>query len=88
MIAKLSQTFTNALYYLAAYPEYAKPLREEIESVVSEEGWGKVAMGRMRKLDSFLREAQRHSGGVGGRVCFIALQPVNLTWTVSSLNEP
>ena len=79
------QTFTNALYYLAAYPEYIKPLREEIESVVSGEGWSKVTMGRMRKLDSFLKEAQRHSGGVGGRMWLHSAQPENLT--VSSRND-
>ena len=37
-------------------------LREEVEPVVAEHGWSKVALAKMRKLDSFLREAQRFEG--------------------------
>jgi hypothetical protein len=40
-------------------PEYIQPLREEVESIVKEQGWTKSAIFNMRKLDSFLREAQR-----------------------------
>jgi len=57
-----SQAMTAALHYIAAYGEYVAPLREEIESVVKEEGWTKSALGKMRKLDSFLKEAQRMVG--------------------------
>ena len=41
------------------YSHYIDELRQEIESVVAEHGWTKLAMGQMRKLDSFLKEAQR-----------------------------
>jgi cytochrome P450 len=58
-------TFSNALYHLAAYPEYAKPLREEIEAVIAEEGWSKISLGKMRRLDSFIKEAQRVAGIAG-----------------------
>lgn len=34
-------------------------MREEVEAVVQEGGWTKAAMGKMRKIDSFLRETQR-----------------------------
>ncbi|KAI0640042.1 cytochrome P450 [Trametes polyzona] len=62
-----SDSFTQAIYHLAERPEYLGPLREEIESILSEEGWTKNAMDKMRKLDSFLRESQRHNGvGVAG----------------------
>ena len=40
-------------------PEYIQPLREEVESIVKEQGWTKTSIFNMRKLDSFLREAQR-----------------------------
>ncbi|KAJ3755699.1 cytochrome P450 [Lentinula raphanica] len=60
-----SVTCTNALFYLAANPHLVQPLREEVESIVAELGWTKAAMGKMHKLDSFLKETQRLSG-VGG----------------------
>ena len=47
---------------MAAEPRYIAPLREEIERVIQEEGWTKVAMTKMRKLDSFMRESQRLQG--------------------------
>ncbi|KAI0073032.1 cytochrome P450 [Panus rudis PR-1116 ss-1] len=59
-----SNSFTHAMYYLAAYPQYIKPLRHEIETVIKEEGWTKGAMQKLRKLDSFMRESQRLSGGL------------------------
>jgi hypothetical protein len=52
--------FTHAIYNLAAYPEYVEPLREEIQSVMSEEGiWTKKRVIKMRKLDSFIKESMR-----------------------------
>lgn len=50
---------TNALYDLAAHPEYIAPLRAEAEAVVAEHGWTKAAMGELHKLDSFIRESHR-----------------------------
>ncbi|KAG2005586.1 cytochrome P450 [Coprinopsis cinerea AmutBmut pab1-1] len=61
-----SITVTNALFDLAARPEYAAPLREEIEEAVEEMGWSKEAMDRLHKLDSFLKESTR----LAGIVCF------------------
>jgi len=57
-----SMSFTHALFHLASRPEYIQPIREEVESVVAQEGWSKVAMTRMRKLDSLLKESQRFNG--------------------------
>jgi len=54
-----SQAFTQALFTLASRPEYIQPIREEVEAVIAAEGWSKVAMTRMRKLDSFLKESAR-----------------------------
>jgi hypothetical protein len=57
-----SQSFTQALYHLAAAPEYVAPLREELEAALLDDGWSKAAMGKCVKLDSFLRESQRFNG--------------------------
>ncbi|KAI0721403.1 cytochrome P450 [Cerioporus squamosus] len=54
-----SMSMTNALYDLAAFPEYIAPLRTEVEEVVTADGWTKVAIDKMWKVDSFLRESQR-----------------------------
>ena len=48
-------------------PQYIEPLREEVESIVKEQGWTKASIFNMRKLDSFLREAQRLHGFNSGR---------------------
>ena len=53
------KAFTHGLYHLAAFPEYMKPLREEIEEVVQREGWTKAGIDQMYKVDSFIRESQR-----------------------------
>ncbi|KIJ09985.1 hypothetical protein PAXINDRAFT_86692 [Paxillus involutus ATCC 200175] len=58
---------TQALYTLAANPQYMQSLREEVESVVETHGWSKGALVKMRKIDSFLKESQRMEGvGVVG----------------------
>ncbi|KAH9474336.1 Cytochrome P450 monooxygenase 151 [Psilocybe cubensis] len=53
-------TITAALYQLCLSPGSVKELREEIENVVASEGWSKASLGKMYKLDSYLRESQRH----------------------------
>lgn len=38
-------------------------MREEVEAVLADEGgWSKVALQKMRKVDSFLKECQRFEG--------------------------
>ncbi|GJJ12586.1 hypothetical protein Clacol_006829 [Clathrus columnatus] len=54
-----SMTLTGILQDLADRPEYVGPLREEIESVISERGWSKASLSYMYKLDSFIMESQR-----------------------------
>lgn len=56
------QSFTHALYTLAVMPHYIQPMREEVEAVVSEEGWTKASMSKLYKVDSFLKESQRFTG--------------------------
>jgi len=62
-----TQGFLHALYHLASKLEYVQPLREEIESVTKSEGWTKAAIGKMVKLDSFMKESSRFlpGGAVG-----------------------
>lgn len=51
---------TNAFYTIAVMPELAAELRDEIRTVLKEYGtFTSAALQRMRKLDSFLREAMR-----------------------------
>lgn len=52
---------TQAIYNLAAYPEYIKGLREEIEPLVAREGWERATVMKMWKLDSFIKESLRLS---------------------------
>ncbi|PPQ96349.1 hypothetical protein CVT26_005033 [Gymnopilus dilepis] len=60
-----SAAFNSALYQLCLNPDDAKELREEVERVTQEEGWTKAALGKMYKMDSYLRESQRmHSIGI------------------------
>ncbi|KAI6022896.1 hypothetical protein PISMIDRAFT_672792 [Pisolithus microcarpus 441] len=64
LVAILSptSTFTQALYYLAAYPQYVRLLREEVDAIIEEYGWTKEAMAKMWKVDSFLAETERLEG--------------------------
>jgi hypothetical protein len=50
------------LYRLLANPEYIEPLRQEVDAVITEEGWTKAGIDKMHKIDSFLRETQRVDG--------------------------
>jgi len=47
------------LYYVAADPSYADILREEAERVIDSDGRTTAAMGKLRKFDSIIEEAQR-----------------------------
>ncbi|KAL0574344.1 hypothetical protein V5O48_007606 [Marasmius crinis-equi] len=74
MAAIHSTALTHALINLAAHPEYIEPLRKEIEFNIENEGWSKAAMGKMRMLDSFLKESQRVSTSGAITVRRIALE--------------
>ncbi|THV05793.1 cytochrome P450 [Dendrothele bispora CBS 962.96] len=70
-----SMAFTIALYYLAARPEIVEELRKEVGECIEELGWTKAAMGKMRKLDSFLKETQRVSGTAAAAMTRKVLRP-------------
>lgn len=58
-IFSTSETLTRSILQLCETPEVVEPLREEIIRVLRNEGWSKVTVGKMRLLDSFLKEVQR-----------------------------
>ncbi|KAK7686505.1 hypothetical protein QCA50_010103 [Cerrena zonata] len=74
-----SNSLTHALYHLAANPEYVQPLREEVDSVIKEEGWTKAAMQKLKKVDSFMRESLRVNGINGLSLTRKALQSITLS---------
>jgi hypothetical protein len=39
-----------------------EPLCQEVDAVITEEGWTKAGIDKMHKIDSFLRETQRVDG--------------------------
>ncbi|KAL9715653.1 hypothetical protein Ac2012v2_000096 [Leucoagaricus gongylophorus] len=61
-IITTSTVLTHILFDLATYNLYIEPLREEISTIVETEGWNKVSMEKMRKLDSFMKESHRLNG--------------------------
>ncbi|PVF95420.1 cytochrome P450 [Serendipita vermifera] len=54
-------TFTHALLWLVARPEYVPALREEVRAITERYGWTKDAIAKMVKLDSFMKETMRIS---------------------------
>lgn len=68
MLKWFLQLLTHVLFNIATYSSYIEPLRDEVSSVVQEEGWNKVAIEKMRKLDSFVKESQRLHGGEAGEL--------------------
>jgi len=66
-----SQLLTNSIFNFATYPEYVPILQEEIESVLEESGgeWTLESMGKLKKLDSFMKETLRYNGHLTGKFC-------------------
>ncbi|KAJ3812195.1 cytochrome P450 [Lentinula aff. lateritia] len=58
-----SMALTQALFDLATFPAYIPELRAEVESIVKEEGISKDSIGKMYKLDSFVKESLRLRAG-------------------------
>ncbi|KAL4076426.1 cytochrome P450 [Scleroderma citrinum] len=78
-IHSTANTFTQALYHLAANPHYVQALREEVEAVVEKYGWTKDAITEMRKIDSFLTETQRFEGVLTASVQRKAMKDITLS---------
>lgn len=60
-IQNTGQAIIHMIYDLAAYPEHVPQLREELQTVLLEDGgrFQKSTMPKLRKLDSFMKESQR-----------------------------
>ncbi|KAH8818709.1 cytochrome P450 [Flagelloscypha sp. PMI_526] len=58
-IQTTSNSLGHSIFDLAQNPQYVEILREEIESIVAEDGWSKESLQKMVKLDSFAKESQR-----------------------------
>ena len=69
-----SQLITNAIFNLATYPEYVPILKEEMDAVFEESGreWTLESMGKLKKLDSFIKETLRYNGHLTGKSLPIA----------------
>ncbi|KAI1176314.1 cytochrome P450 [Nemania sp. FL0916] len=57
----VAATFTQAVFDLAARPEYVEPLRDEIAMILAEdpELIQKTSLLKLKKMDSFIKESQR-----------------------------
>jgi cytochrome P450 len=56
-----TEALSQVLVDICQNPDIVEPLRKEIVAVVSENGWTKVALQKLRLMDSLLKESQRYS---------------------------
>lgn len=80
---------SQAIFDMAARPEYIQPLRDEIDQVLQEDGQDvdgdefvklkKASLTKLRKMDSFLKESQRLSPPIFTSVSRIATAPLTLS---------
>lgn len=54
-------------------PQYIQPLRKEVEAIVAKEGWSKMSLTKMCKLDSFIRESLRFNASLAASMLNISL---------------
>lgn len=54
-----SDLLMETLFNLCQHPELLKPLREEIVTVLSEEGLKKTSLNNLKLMDSVIKESQR-----------------------------
>jgi cytochrome P450 len=55
----------QALTHLAKNPQWFQPLRDEIIEVIGQNGWTRSSIYQFKLMDSFLKESQRLSRGIG-----------------------
>jgi cytochrome P450 len=57
-----AQLLTNVLFDLATRLEYVQLLRREAQLIHAQNGgeWTLESMGQLKKIDSFIKESQRH----------------------------
>ena len=54
-----SDMITQVLFDLCEHSELIQPLRQEIVSVLSEDGWKKTSLYKLKLMDSVIKESQR-----------------------------
>ena len=61
----------QVVYSLCAMPEYIQPLRMEAQAALMEGGgiWSIHTLGKLRRLDSFLKESQRLNASSFRKFC-------------------
>ncbi|KAL4977327.1 cytochrome P450 [Aspergillus desertorum] len=79
-VQSTSKLIVNVLLNLMKYDEYVPILKEEIETVLAESGgvWTLESMGRLEKLDSFMRESLRFEPPLTATFQRRALKPLKL----------
>lgn len=50
---------TQVMYELCQHPDLIQPLRDEIATVLGEEGWKRTSLYKMKLMDSVIKESQR-----------------------------
>jgi cytochrome P450 len=56
-----TESLAQVLVDVCQNPDIVEPLRKEIVAVISENGWTKAALQKLRLMDSLLKESQRYS---------------------------
>ena len=64
-----TEMFRQILIELACHPEFVEPLRSEVSRELSAHGVSLTALNNMVLLDSFMKESQRQSAGLGMCLC-------------------
>ena len=64
----VTSAVVDSMYDLAGRPEYVTPLREELELALDEDGvWERGTPAKLQKMDSFMKEVQRHNPPSAGK---------------------
>lgn len=60
------------MYDLIQYPDHIEPLREEWKRILAEQNgeFNKNTLSKLEKLDSFLKESQRHKPTGSSKLSF------------------
>ncbi|PYH45116.1 cytochrome P450 [Aspergillus saccharolyticus JOP 1030-1] len=76
-----SNLLTNVMYDLAAHPEYMQLLRDEIQTVINEDGGTlkKTSLTKMKKMDSVMKESQRMNPTGVALLNRVAMKEVSLS---------
>ncbi|KAM0323048.1 hypothetical protein ACHAQA_009147 [Verticillium albo-atrum] len=55
-----TMSLCGIFFDLMTHREYIEPLREEIRTVLAQDGWKKTSLFQLRLMDSLMKESQRH----------------------------